>query len=132
VITPTPTEETIPLDLIDVGDRLRKPDLAKIEELAASMAKHGLLQRIGVRERVDENHEIDYELIWAATARGGRQAPVVRDRRQGLSAGHARGAAQDPRDCREPAPAGADRRAAGQAEGFVVRGVQGRRGTNSG
>jgi hypothetical protein len=55
-----PKEMSVALDLIDVGDRLRKPDMAVISALAADMDEHGLLQRIGLRERKDGQ----FDLIW--------------------------------------------------------------------
>jgi ParB-like chromosome segregation protein Spo0J len=55
-----PKEMSVALDLIEVGDRMRKPDLTVIAALAADMADHGQLQRIGLCERTDGR----YDLIW--------------------------------------------------------------------
>jgi ParB-like chromosome segregation protein Spo0J len=55
-----PKEMPVALDLIEVGDRMRKPDRTVITDLAASMVEHGQLQRIGLRARDDGR----YDLIW--------------------------------------------------------------------
>jgi ParB-like chromosome segregation protein Spo0J len=53
-------DESVALQLIEVGERLRKPDMDVIAKLAENFERHGLLQRIGVRARADGK----YDLIW--------------------------------------------------------------------
>jgi ParB-like chromosome segregation protein Spo0J len=56
----TRREADVPIASIEVGDRLRKPDLPTIAALAEDFAERGMLQRIGVRERADGKHN----LVW--------------------------------------------------------------------
>jgi ParB-like chromosome segregation protein Spo0J len=64
---------------IEVGGRLLKPDTQLIDDLARDVAEHGLLQRIGVRERADGKHD----LVWgrhryeAAAKLGWASIPAV-------------------------------------------------------
>ena len=53
-------ELMVAINRIDIGDRRRKPDLNVIDGLVKDLAEHGLLQRIGLRERHDGRHD----LVW--------------------------------------------------------------------
>ena len=60
---PKPKDRRIEVSLIDVGDRRRESDPEAVEALATDMARHDLLQPIGVRKlRSGER----YQLIWGA------------------------------------------------------------------
>ena len=78
-MTTTRREADVAIASIEVGDRMRKPDVPTIDELAKDLAERGVLQRIGVRERDDGKHV----LIWgrhryeAAAKVGWTEIPAV-------------------------------------------------------
>jgi hypothetical protein len=54
-------DSEIDVDEIEVGKRMREPDAGVIDELAKDMARHGLLQRIGVRRKSEGS---GFDLLW--------------------------------------------------------------------
>ena len=59
-MTPQAQEAAVTVALIEIGDRMRKPDVTVINGLADDMRDHGLLQRIGLRARFDGR----FDLVW--------------------------------------------------------------------
>jgi len=72
-------ETDVAIASIEVGDRLRKVDVQTITDLAADLAKRGMLQRIGVRERTDAKVDLAWgrHRLEAAAKLGWSAIPAV-------------------------------------------------------